>query len=122
MGYYQKPFKSVLIVLQENTKDRKAFDASHVFKVCMGARYMGGYIGDNKSKRDLLREHTLTWNKNINMISKTTGKYPQDSYAAVLCVIQSEWIFIQCLTWDTRNAFAGVEKMIQETFLPRLFF
>ena len=36
--------------------------------------------------------------------------------------IQSEWIFLQCVTWDTRDAFVGVEKMIQETFLPRLFF
>ena len=36
--------------------------------------------------------------------------------------IQSEWIFIQHITWDTGDAFAGVEKMIRETFLPRLFF
>ena len=36
--------------------------------------------------------------------------------------IQSEWIFLQHVTWDTWDAFAGVEKMIQENFLPRLFF
>ena len=28
----------------------------------------------------------------------------------------------QRVTWDTRDSFAGVEKMICKTFLPRLFF
>ena len=36
--------------------------------------------------------------------------------------VQLEWIFLQRVTWDTGYAFAGVEKMIRETFLPRLFF
>ena len=36
--------------------------------------------------------------------------------------IQSEWIFLQRVTWDTGDTFSGVENIIQETFLPRLFF
>ena len=90
--------------------------------MCTGARYLGGYVGDNESKRHWLRERTLTWEKNISMISETAGKYPQESYAAVVCVIQSEWIFLQCVTWDTGYAFTGVEKMVRETFFPRLSF
>ena len=49
-------------------------------------------------------------------ISKTAGKYTQDSYTAVVIEIQSECIFLQCVTWDTGDSFAGVEKMICETF------
>ena len=30
--------------------------------------------------------------------------------------------FLQRVTWDTGDLFAGVEKMTRETFLPRLFF
>ena len=62
------------------------------------------------------------WEKNINTISETAGKYPQESYATMVRAIQSEWIFLQRVTWDTEDAFLGVDKMIQETFLPRLFF
>ena len=29
---------------------------------------------------------------------------------------------LQRVTWDKGDIFAGVEKKIQETFLPRLFF
>ena len=54
----------------------------------MGARYLGGYIGDDESKSDWLRERTLTWEKNINTISKTAGKYPQESYSTVVHAIQ----------------------------------
>ena len=63
-----------------------------------GARYLGGYIGDDESKCDWLKQCTLTGEKNINTISQTVGKYHQDSYAAVVHAIQSEWIFLQRVT------------------------
>ena len=31
-------------------------------------------------------------------------------------MIQSEWIFLQDVTWDTGDAFSGVEKMIHGFF------
>ena len=85
---------------------------AHRFDVCTGARCLGGYIGYDDYKRDCLREITLMWENNIGTISKTKGKYPQDSYDAVVRAIQSEWIFLQRLTWYMGGAFAGVKKMI----------
>ena len=98
------------------------FRRHHVFKVSTGTHYLGGYIMDDESKHNCQRERTLTWEKNISTISKTAGKYSQESYAAVVRTIQSEWIFLQRVTWDTGDVFAGVEKIIQGNFLPRLFF
>ena len=60
-----------------------------------------------------MREHTLTWDNNIVAIRETTGKYPQEIYAAVVRAIKYEWIFLQRVTSDTGDAFSGVEKMIQ---------
>ena len=40
----------------------------------------------------------------------------------MLRAIKSEWIFLQNIAWDTGDMFAGEEKMIRGTFLPRLFF
>ena len=54
------------------------------------ARYLGRYIKYDDSKSDWLRERTLTWEKNINTVSRTVGKYPQESYAAVVRAIQSD--------------------------------
>ena len=121
-GYHPKLIKSVLIVRPENLQTVKVFGARHGFRVCTVACYLGGYIGDNESKQDWFRECTLKWEKNINTIRKTVGEYLQDSYAVVVSAIQSECIFLQCVTWDTGDSFAVVEKIIHETFLPRLFF
>ena len=50
------------------------------------------------------------------------GKYPQESYAIVVCVIQFERTFFQFVTKDTGHSFSFVEKFLQETFLPRNFY
>ena len=88
----------------------------------MDKLYLGYYIVDDESNINCMRERTLTWEKNIRKINKTAGKYPQESHVEVVRTIQSEWIFLQGLTWDMGYAFAGVEKMIGETFLPSLLF
>ena len=77
------------------------FGTRHGFRVFTGASYLGGYIGDNDSKRDWLRERTLKWKKNINKISKNAGKHSQETSAAVVHAIQSECIFLQRVPWDT---------------------
>ena len=51
-GYHPEPSKSVLIVRLENVEAGKLFGRRHGFKVCTGAHYLGGYIGDDESKRD----------------------------------------------------------------------
>ena len=84
------------------------FGARLGFRVCTGAQYLEGYIGDDESKQNWLRERTLTGEKNINTIRKTAEKYLQGSYAGVVRDIQSEWIFLQHVTWDTGDSFAGV--------------
>ena len=95
--YYPKPSKRVIIVHPDNIKNRKEFGARHGFKVCTGPRYLRGYIGDDNYKSNRLREFTLMW-ENIGIISKPAGKYPQDSYSAVVRAIQSDWILLQHVT------------------------
>ena len=48
-GYHPEPTNSVLIVCTDNIEAGKVFGACHGFRLCTGARYIGGYIGDNKS-------------------------------------------------------------------------
>ena len=92
------------------------FVRRHRFKVCTSARYLGVCIEDKEPKHDWLRECTLMWEKTINTIIKTAGKYSQESYDAVVRAIRSEWIFLQRVTWDTWDAFAGVEKLFGKPF------
>ena len=53
-GYHPEPSKSVLIIHPENIKARFFFGRRPGLKMCTGAHYLGGYIGDAESKRDWL--------------------------------------------------------------------
>ena len=53
-------------------------------------------------------------------ITKMAGKYTQESYATVVCAIQSERIFSKC-DKNMGYVFSGVEKLLPETFFPRIF-
>ena len=92
----------------------------HRFKVCTGELFLSGFIGDNNSKRDWMKERTQTWERKIHTISKSVGKHHQESYDVVVRVIQLEWIFIQHIMKNMGDAFAGVEKILWENFLPCL--
>ena len=79
-GYYPEPSKSVLIMHPENIEPWKSFGLRHGFKVC--------FIGDNESKYDRIKERTQTWDQKIHKVSETKGKYPQESYFAIVRNIQ----------------------------------
>ena len=51
-GYCPDPTKSILVMHQQNLKAGELFGQRNGFKVCTGARYLGGYIGDDTSKGD----------------------------------------------------------------------
>ena len=69
-GYHPEPTKSILILTPEILEVEKVFGSRYIFRVCRGARYSWGYIGNDEFKHDWLRERTLTWEKNINTITK----------------------------------------------------
>ena len=54
-GYYPDLTKSMLIVHPENIEAGKRFGVSYKLKVFKGARYLGGYIGDDKSKHNWIK-------------------------------------------------------------------
>ena len=120
-GYCPERFKNIPNAHPNNIEAGKLFGLCHGFKVCTGACYLGGFIEGDKSKRDCLDKSTNTWERNITKIWKTMVKYPQESYVAVVREIQSEWIFLQCNTNNTGDAFVGTEKILWDFFLPRLF-
>ena len=63
--------------------------------VCTGKCYLGGYIGDDVSKCDWLKNRTEKWERDINSLSKTADKFPQVSYDFVARAVQPKWIFLK---------------------------
>ena len=62
------------------------------------------------------------WEQNIEQPAKPWENIPVKVISMVVLAIKSEWIFLQLVTKNAGDAFAGVENMIRENFLPRLLF
>ena len=93
-----------------------SFCTRHGFKICIGAHYLCGFIGDIDFKRKWLIGWKVVWEKDIGKISKSDVKYPQESYTEIVCTIQSEWIFLQQVTKNTGFAFSVLEDFLRKTF------
>ena len=65
---------------------------------------------------------TEKWERDICVVNATADGYTQESYAAVSHTIQLDWILFQNVTKNMVHSFKGLETVLQETFLPRLFF
>ena len=108
--------KIVLIVYSDIRKGGKLFGLHHRFKMWTCVCHVGGYIREDSSKHDWLKERTAMWEQNIWTIRKTAGKYPQERYAAMVCVIQSEWIFLQRLTMDMGTRLRYWRRLFRKSF------
>ena len=75
-GYCPDSTESVLIFYTDNIEAGIIFGAHHGFNVCMSARYLGVFIGDDASKREWLIDQMEVWERNIITIRKHAVKYP----------------------------------------------
>ena len=100
-GYYPDTTKIILIVHPENLEVGGLFSAHFFFAVFTDTRYLGNYIGYEKSKGDCLKNRTGDWERNICAVAKTAGRYPHEVCTVVDYAIQSECIFLQGATQDT---------------------
>ena len=53
-------------------------------------------------------------------LSGVTFKHPQSSYAGLQKSLQQEWVFVQRVTLDIRDAFGPVEQALRDAFIPAL--
>ena len=76
-GYFPNPTKIILVMYPQNLEAGEEFGQRHGLKVCMGARCIGGYIGDDKTKVGCLKERTDKCERNTRALRKTSDKYPK---------------------------------------------
>ena len=68
---------TVLIVHPNKLAAGKEFGLCNSFKVYKGTCYLGGFIGDDKSKRNLLKYWTIMWEKTFMRSPKRRVNIPR---------------------------------------------
>ena len=50
-----------------------------------------------------------------------TKRYPQSAVSGLVHFLQDKWNYLQCMSKDSHKEFLPVEKIIQDTFIPKVF-
>jgi hypothetical protein len=94
-------------------------DLGFIFKT--GSRYLGGFIGDEAEIDEWMDDKIDHWVEEIKQIALVSKSYPQSTYAGMQQLLQVEWAFVHRLVRCIGSKFYGLQKAIQEEFLPSLF-
>ena len=109
--YCHEPIKIILIMHPNKFIARELFGWFHGFKVCTGAQYLSGYIGDDGYKGGWIQKRTEKWEREICVLRKTVEKYIQDGCAVEERAIQLEWIFFATREKRYRTGIFGDRKI-----------
>jgi hypothetical protein len=97
------------VVLQCNLQWAKVEYYDLGFKVQMGNRYMGGFIGEDEYQDQWIEVKVSNWELCIQQLSSITGAYPHSVYAGIQKLVQAKWIFVQWVVRDIGNKFSGIQ-------------
>ena len=117
-GYYPQAKKSLIITTES---ERQVF--LNIFKetginIKVGARFLGGYIGENKNH--YIGEKIQKWKNDIDKLTIACRDSPQAAYTALTKSVQFQWIFFQRIIDGVEEHFQTLDKALQNGFLPTL--
>jgi hypothetical protein len=120
-GYFPEPDKSIVICLPAQRERCQHLLRNFQFRYKDGHRYVGGYLGTDAARHEWIDPQIQKWVSGIKKLSKVALRYPQTAYAGLAKSLQSEWMYLQRVTDQCGDAFAPIDKAIEEDFLPALF-
>ena len=86
-----------------------------------GSWYIGGFIGATACLAKWVDDQVKSWVGSIKLPSKAAKQFPQTSFAALTCSLQTEWTYLQQVVPDVAPSFAPIEEVLAKSFLPALF-
>jgi hypothetical protein len=119
-GYFPEPEKSILIVPTDTPTTSLSLLDEFDFQRTEGHRYLGGFVGSGPTEADWIDPQIEKWVAGVHELSKVARRYPQTAYAGLSKSLQAEWQYLQRVTPNIDQAFAPLEMVIAETFLPAL--
>ena len=113
--------KSFLVVDERSlTKANEVFADTGVNIVC-SKRVLGGFIGDDLSRKDSVKEVVDGWVSELDRLTTIAEVQPQAAFAAFTKSLQFKWNYLQRLVPDCDALYKELEFNISNKFLPSVF-
>ena len=123
-GYYPSPAKSIIVTASPNLVG--AFDIFSDLgfpyeNIRTGARYLGGYIGEDVDRNAFVSDKVEGWVAILEELSIVGEAYPQSAYTAYAKSFQHQLTYAQRVIPHTDALYEPLDKVIHDLFLPSLF-
>jgi hypothetical protein len=122
-GYFPEPSKSILVVSSNNQPLALNFVETNNlgFIVKTGARYLGGFVGEETDRNNWLEEKISEWSFGVGELANLAHTHPQSAFAGLQKSLQNEWGYVQRVVEGASNLFQPLEEKLATAFLPALF-
>jgi hypothetical protein len=120
-GYFPEPAKSILIVAPAMVAEAKRiFTGQLAVKVVTGARFLGGFIGEESQRREYVGTKTKEWTAMTAKLADIAELQPQAAYTAFRLSLSAQWSYLLRVVPDAHTEMKPLEAVIATKFLPAL--
>lgn len=119
-GYFPETTKSILVVSEKNVDPATTFFSDLGFQVVTGARFLGGYIGNESGEATYISDKVNHWSRMVTTLSEICSQYPQEAYTALIRSVQAEWLYLLRVSPGAGQHFGPIESTLSSKFLPAL--
>jgi hypothetical protein len=118
-GYFPEPAKSILIVAPARVEEAKRlFTGPLAVKVVTGARFLGGFIGEESKCRAYVETKTKEWAAMTGKLADIAELQPQAAYTAFRLSLSAQWSYLLRVVPDAHKEMQPLEAAIATKFLP----
>ncbi len=121
IGFFVEPSKSLAICPENHQTAAQHHLEGLDLKLLTGARYLGGFLGEDSDLEDWIKPKIQEWVRGIEELALVARRFPQTAFAGLAKSFQQEWAFLQRVVPASGPLFQEVETAINQTFLPSLF-
>ena len=119
-GYFPEPTKSILVVKPQSVERATARFAHLGFQIQTGARYLGGFVGDDAQQTEFVDTKVTEWATGIRRLGTIARSSPQCAFIALQKSFQQEWQHLQRVVDGISTQFDPIEDALRTVFLPNL--
>ena len=120
-GYWTNSSKTILLV-QDSVSDiaREVFSGTGVQITTKGVRYLGSAVGEKAFGSSFLEQNVTEWLDELKVLANFAETEPHAAFTALTHGLRSKYTYLLRTLPDTANAFARIDKFLEEELLPRL--
>ena len=121
-GYYPKPSKCVLVVKNDEIKQRaeEMFGKYGMEITTSSKSHLGAIIGISEYKEEFVNSKVEEWINDVKKLSTIAKSEPQVSYSAMVFGIQHRWKFVQRTISNISELLLPLENEIRHNLIPAL--